>query len=250
MGRIMLIAGNWKMNGSRAGAVNFVQALAALNLVPRPEYALLICPPATLIGQMAAPLAELGVRIGGQDCHQDPNGAFTGDISASMLADLGCGYVIVGHSERRALHGETDHMVRAKARAALAAGLTPIICVGETWAEREAGRAAAVVSAQLEGSVPDGVDPMRLVVAYEPVWAIGSGRAATVDDIAAMHRVIRAGFGGKCGDPEGGLILYGGSVKPSNAAEILALDLVDGALIGGASLEAADFMAIVDAAAA
>ncbi len=239
----MLIAGNWKMNGVRADAATFVGKLRAKPL-PSARRRLLICPPATLIGALAGALAEFGIAVGAQDCHVETKGAFTGDISASMLADLGCSHVIVGHSERRALHGETDDTVRAKASAALSQRLTPIICVGETWAEREAGQAEAVVRAQVLGSVPDGVPAGALVVAYEPVWAIGSGRTPTLDDIAAIHRLIRDAFAGK--SSSGGLILYGGSVKPGNAAEILALDQVDGALIGGASLDAADFMAIAD----
>jgi triosephosphate isomerase len=246
--RTMLIAGNWKMNGTRADAHGFLAKLSGSRPEPRPGRTLLICPPATLVGAMAQPLNGLGVFAGGQDCHPEGKGAFTGEISAAMLKDAGAAYVIVGHSERRAMHGETDAIVRAKANAALHHGLIPIICVGETLAEREAGQADAIVKGQIAGSVPDGIDGASLVVAYEPVWAIGSGRAATLDDIAAMHHVIREGFAGKSVAADKGLILYGGSVKPSNAAEILALDLVDGALIGGASLDAGDFMAIADAA--
>jgi triosephosphate isomerase len=244
----MLIAGNWKMNGAREAAASFLQKLGALKPVQRPGRQLLVCPPATLIGQMAESLGKLGVLIGGQDCHAEISGAFTGDISAAMLADLGCSHVIVGHSERRALHGETDLTVQSKARAALIQTLTPIICVGETWAERESGQAELIVRAQVKGSVPDGIQPDNLVVAYEPVWAIGTGRTATVDDIAAMHHIIREALGEKLGSTAGTQILYGGSVKPGNAAEILALDVVDGALVGGASLDAADFMTIADAA--
>jgi triosephosphate isomerase (TIM) len=245
--RTMLIAGNWKMNGTRADAAGFLEKLAGLKPERRTGRRLLICPPATLVDGMAKPLAGLGVAVGGQDCHPEGKGAFTGEISAAMLKDAGATYVIVGHSERRAMHGETDAIVRAKAEAALHHGLTPIICVGETLAEREAGQADAVVTGQIGGSVPDGIDGASLVVAYEPVWAIGTGRAATLDDIAAMHHVIRESLAGKSAEADKGLILYGGSVKPSNAAEILALDLVDGALIGGASLDAGDFMAIADA---
>jgi len=245
--RSILIAGNWKMNGTRQDAARFLARLRQRGPVPAPGRALLICPPATLIPVMAESLAALGVLVGGQDCHAEPKGAFTGDVSAPMLADLSCSHVIVGHSERRALHGETDAAVRAKANAALRATLIPIICVGETWAEREAGQAETIVRSQIEGSVPDGIATDSLVVAYEPVWAIGSGRTPTLDDIDAIHRVIRDAFKHKSlgGD---GLILYGGSVKPSNAAEILALAEVDGALIGGASLEADDFMSIADSA--
>jgi triosephosphate isomerase len=243
--RMMLIAGNWKMNGTRADGARFVDRLKELRIEAVSGRGLLICPPATLISTLAEPLAALGVSIGGQDCHAEAKGAFTGDVSAAMLADLGSSHVIVGHSERRALHGESDATVRAKAAAALRVGLTPIICVGESWAEREAGEAEVVVRTQMAGSVPDGIDPARLVIAYEPVWAIGTGKTPTLDDIDAIHRVIRATFAGKSGGD--GLILYGGSVKPGNAAEILGLPEVDGALIGGASLEAGDFMAIANA---
>jgi len=246
--RTILIAGNWKMNGIGAEADSFLAKLAALRPERRPGRTLLICPPATLVSGMARPLNDLGVFAGGQDCHPEGKGAFTGEISATMLKDAGAAYVIVGHSERRAMHGETDAIVCSKAKAALHHGLIPIVCVGETLAEREAGQADAVVRGQVAGSVPDGIDGASLVVAYEPVWAIGTGRAATLDDIAAMHHVIRESLAGKSAAADKGLILYGGSVKPSNAAEILALDLVDGALIGGASLDAGDFMAIADAA--
>jgi triosephosphate isomerase len=234
------------MNGLRADAAAFIDQLRALAPQRRAERELLICPPATLIDAMSAGLAALGVRIGGEDCHFQSKGAFTGDVSAAMLKDLGCSHVIVGHSERRALHGETDQLVHAKALAALHSDLVPIICVGETLAEREAGRATEIVQAQIAGSVPDGILPAKLVIAYEPVWAIGSGQTATLDDIAAMHRMIRAALAAKTEEPDSGLILYGGSVKPDNAAAILALDGVDGALIGGASLKAGDFMAIAD----
>jgi triosephosphate isomerase (TIM) len=246
--RTMLIAGNWKMNGTRADAAGFLNKLAGLNPEQRVERQLLICPPATLVGEMALPLAALGVRVGGQNCHPAVSGAFTGDVSAAMLKDLGATHVIVGHSERRAMHHETDSAVCAKAGAALRQGLIPIICVGETLAEREAGHAHAVVKKQILASIPDGIAGESLVVAYEPVWAIGTGRAATLDDIAAMHHVIHESLVGKSAEGARGLILYGGSVKPSNAAEILALRQVDGALIGGASLDAGDFMAIADAA--
>jgi triosephosphate isomerase len=247
MSRTMLIAGNWKMNGTRPEAKAFLEKLRGLKPEARPGRQLLICPPATLIDEMKDPLGELGVQVGGQNCHPGVSGAFTGDISAGMLRDVGASYVIVGHSERRAMHGETDQLVHVKANAALRHSLTPIICVGETLAEREAGHAESVVREQVRASVPDGIDGNALVLAYEPVWAIGTGRAATLDDISAMHHVIREALAGKSDSAECGLILYGGSVKPSNAAEILALELVGGALIGGASLDAGDFMAIADA---
>jgi triosephosphate isomerase (TIM) len=248
MGRRTLVAGNWKMNGSRADISAFAAKLADLGEPKtRENVELLICPPAPYVEDLAV-LSKFGVGIGGQDCHAEVKGAFTGDVSAAMLKDVGATYVIVGHSERRAMHGETNAIVRAKAEAALEQGIIPIICVGETLEEREAGKAVAVVQRQVAGSIPDGIAGESLIVAYEPVWAIGTGRAATLDDIAAMHHVIREGLAAKSAHPDRGLILYGGSVKPSNAAEILALDLVDGALIGGASLDAGDFIAIADAA--
>ena len=246
--RTMLIAGNWKMNGTRAEAEGFIGKLAGIRPQARPGRELLICPPATLISSMSSPLAGLAVKIGAQDCHSEVKGAFTGDISAAMLRDLGCSHVIVGHSERRAMHGETDAVVQAKAKAVLAQMLVPIICVGETLAEREADQAAAVVRGQIMGSVPEGIASGSLVVAYEPVWAIGTGRTATPGDIAAVHRIIREALATKTSDPEAALILYGGSVKPGNSVEILTQDEVDGALIGGASLDAGDFMAIADSA--
>jgi triosephosphate isomerase len=247
MGGTMLIAGNWKMNGTRAEAATFLEKLRGLKPESGPGRQLLICPPATLIAEMSEPLAALGVLTGGQNCHPGVNGAFTGDISAGMLKDAGASHVILGHSERRAMHGETDRAVHVKAQAARRHGLIPIICVGETLEEREAGQAESVVREQIRGSVPDEVEAGTMVIAYEPVWAIGSGRAATLDDIKTMHHIIHEALSGKLDDPHSGLILYGGSVKPSNAAEILALDCVGGALIGGASLDAGDFMAIADA---
>ena len=187
-------------------------------------------------------LAGSSVALGGQDCHASPQGAFTGCVSAEMLKDAGCSHAIVGHSERRHSCGETDADVQAKTRAAWRAGLVAIVCVGETRAEREAGRALDIVRAQLAGSLPDGADPERLIVAYEPVWAIGTGLTPTIDDIAAMHEAIRGRI------PPGTRILCGGSVNPKNAAEILAIADVDGALVGGASLKADDFWAIAQAA--
>ena len=244
--RPKLIAGNWKMNGTHGEAATFLDQLRGLKPEVRPGRQLLICPPATLIAQMAGPLAGLSVQVGGQNCHPGVNGAFTGDISAGMLRDAGASHVIVGHSERRAMHGETDQLVHVKALAARRHDLVPIICVGETLAEREDGYAESVVRKQVRDSVPDGIEGDALVVAYEPVWAIGTGRAATLEDIATMHHVIREALSGKSDAVECGLILYGGSVKPDNAASILAVDGVDGALIGGASLAAPDFMAIAD----
>jgi triosephosphate isomerase len=242
-----LIAGNWKMNGLGPE----VAAIAAPLAAAAPACDLLVCPPATLIAPVAAVLAGSAVAVGGQDCHARPAGAHTGDLSAAMLRDAGAAWVILGHSERRADHGESDALVRAKALAATEAGLTPIVCVGETEAQRQAGQAEAVIGAQLEGSLPPGfANPdFTGVVAYEPVWAIGTGRTATVGDVAAMHAHIRATLIRLLGSTGAGVrILYGGSVKPDNAASLLAVAEVGGALVGGASLKAADFLAIAAAA--
>ena len=205
---------------------------------------MLICPPATLLFLVAELLTDTPVALGAQDCHAKPSGAFTGDIAAPMLADAGCSYVIVGHSERRAGHREDDALVRAKAEAAVAAGLTPIVCLGETEAERDAGQALAVVERQLAGSLPAGAEAARLVVAYEPVWAIGTGRTPTASDIEAVHRHLRRKLAGRVAEPERVRLLYGGSVKKDNCAEILGLPEVNGALVGGASLKAEEFWAI------
>jgi triosephosphate isomerase len=238
--RKRLVAGNWKMNGLRADGVALAGAVAALARQPH-ACDLLVCPPATLLATISDVLRGGDVALGGQDCHAAAAGAFTGSISAEMLKDSGCSHVIVGHSERRHGCGESDADVHAKAAAALRAGLIAIVCVGETRAEREAGRAVAVVSSQLAGSVPVGASESQLVVAYEPVWAIGTGLTPTTADIAEIHAAIRASI------PAGTRILYGGSVNPKNAAEILALAEVDGALVGGASLKAEDFWAIARA---
>jgi triosephosphate isomerase len=238
--RKRLVAGNWKMNGLRADGLALARDIAALARQPH-RCELLVCPPATLLIPVGEVLAPSDVALGGQDCHPEPKGAFTGDISAEMLKDAGCSHAIVGHSERRHACGETDEDVRAKALAAWRAGLVAIVCVGETRVEREAGLAMSVVEAQLAGSLPDGATADRLIIAYEPVWAIGSGLTPTVADIAEMHAAIRARI------PANTRILYGGSVNPKNAAEILALDEVAGALVGGASLKAADFWAIAQA---
>ncbi|MEJ0025901.1 MAG: triose-phosphate isomerase [Rhizomicrobium sp.] len=233
-----LIAGNWKMNGL-AAALGEIEALARALQVGPPSCDVLICPPATLVARAAA--LGTAIAIGGQDCRAEPSGAFTGDISAEMLKDAGASAVIVGHSERRQYHGETDAAVAAKAKAAWRAGLLAVICIGETEAERDAGRAHDVCKTQLAGSVPDGATPRNTAIAYEPVWAIGTGKTPTTPDIAQMHAHIRACLGQPL------RILYGGSVKPSNAREILALSDVGGALVGGASLKAADFLTIVAA---
>jgi triosephosphate isomerase (TIM) len=238
-----LVAGNWKMNGLRASAAELgriVQGAAKL-----PAVDLLVCPPATLLAQFAAAVIGSPVRIGAQDCHAEPAGAFTGDLSAEMLKDAGASAVIVGHSERRSYHKETDADVRAKALAARRAGLFAIVCMGETRAERDGGRALAVVEAQLDGSLPDGATAANLVVAYEPVWAIGTGLTPTAADVAEMHGFIRQRLVARFGaEGEGMRILYGGSVKPSNAKELMGVADVDGALVGGASLKADEFLAI------
>ncbi len=244
--RRTLIAGNWKMNGLRADAEGLVRAFAErLAAGGKARCEVLVCPPATLLFTLAEALAGAGIGLGAQDCHSGASGAHTGDLSAPMLADAGCAYVIVGHSERRADHGEGDELVRAKAEATAAAGLLPIICIGETLDQRDAGRAVEVVERQLDGSLPEGAASDTVVIAYEPVWAIGTGRTPTIADIAEVHASIRARLGDRgAGDAR---ILYGGSVKPDNAKEILALDDVDGALVGGASLNADDFWAICSA---
>jgi len=243
--RRKLAAGNWKMNGTAASLAEFDALVAAF---PAPGCEVLICPPATLIARMAARPGAGSVAVGGQDCHAKASGAHTGDISAAMLADAGASHVILGHSERRADHAETDAMVRAKAAAAHAAGLVAVVCVGETEAERDAGSTLAVIGGQLAGSVPDGATGATTVIAYEPVWAIGTGRTPTNDQIAEVHGFLRAGLVARFGaEGEAFRLLYGGSVKPSNAAEIFAIADVDGALVGGASLKAVDFGAIVTA---
>ena len=244
---VKLIAGNWKMNGLSASLQEAKALQASLSDSPV-SVRVALCPPATLIAQMAWTLKGGPVSIGGQDCHAEASGAFTGSIAASMLADAGAGLVIVGHSERRAGFGETDTDVSAKAEAALAAGLEPIICVGETLEQRQAGDAVAVVSAQVAGSLPQSLSGKAFAVAYEPVWAIGTGLTPTLEQIEEVHAAVRAAMVARLG--EGGRvapILYGGSVKPSNAAEILNVPEVGGALVGGASLKAADFLGIIRA---
>lgn len=243
------IVGNWKMNGTRA---MLAEARAIGRAAARyPQVAVGLAPPFTLVQGMAEAVEE--IAVGGQDCHTQAGGAFTGDVSAPMLADAGARFVIVGHSERRTLHGESDALVRTKAEAAQTVDLSVIVCVGETEAQRDAGSAEAVVAGQLEGSLPRGENasaPGKLAVAYEPVWAIGTGRVPSVEDVGAMHRAIRTKLVEIYGDDGKGVrILYGGSVNAGNAAELLAADEVRGALVGGASLTAESFMAIVVAAA-
>lgn len=244
-----LIAGNWKMNGGSTALEQITMLRALLDQAGAIDCDVLICPPATLLHRVAQAAVGSPILVGGQDCHAKSSGAHTGDISAAMLADAGASHVIVGHSERRTDHGETSAMVREKAEAALANGLVPVICVGETEAEREAGTANQVVGDQVAASLPDFAAGAHIVVAYEPVWAIGTGKTATTADIEAMHAHIRdllvARFGAA---GEAARILYGGSVKPSNAEEIIGVANVDGALVGGASLQAVDFFAIIAAA--
>ena len=240
-----LAAGNWKMNGMVA-SLSEVTALLAAH--PAPTCDMLLCPPATLIAAMAQLAKGSALQVGGQDCHAKASGAHTGDLAAAMLADAGASHVILGHSERRADHAETDALVRQKTEAALQAGLVAVVCVGETEAERDEGRTLAVVGAQLAASVPDAATAQTLVIAYEPVWAIGTGRTPTLAEIAEVHAFLRAELTARFGANAAGMrLLYGGSVKPSNAAEIFALPHVDGALVGGASLKASDFGAIVAA---
>ncbi|HSF64922.1 MAG TPA: triose-phosphate isomerase [Paracoccaceae bacterium] len=248
-----LAAGNWKMNGTGED-LDEIRALIAAH--PAPGCGMLICPPATLLQRMAEVAAGSALRVGGQDCHAARSGAHTGDVSAGMLKEAGATHVILGHSERRADHRETDAMVQAKAVAALAEGLAVIVCVGETLAEREAGRTLEVVGAQLDGSLPRAFPAgmpaaEALIVAYEPVWAIGTGLTPTEAEIAEVHAFLRARLAAVLGDAGRAVrLLYGGSVKPSNAAAIFALPNVDGALVGGASLKAAEFGRIVTALAA
>ncbi|MCL8381981.1 triose-phosphate isomerase [Xanthobacter aminoxidans] len=240
-----LIAGNWKMNGLRAAKSELRTVAAGLAGLSAET---MICPPFTLIGAFAADVAGTQLMIGGQDCHPAESGAHTGDISAEMLRDAGAVAVILGHSERRIDHQEGDAIVKAKVKAAWRAGLLPVVCVGETLVERDAGEAAAVVTRQVRQSVPDGATAVNLVVAYEPIWAIGTGRTPTTDDVAEVHGAIRHILGERFGAEANGIrILYGGSVKPDNAAALLATADVDGALVGGASLKAADFLAIARA---
>lgn len=239
-----LVAGNWKMNGTR-DSLNELKAIAAGVEPLAGKIDALICPPVTLLYVSTALVTDSPLKIGGQDCHTAQSGAYTGDISAAMIADSFGTHVIVGHSERRTLHKEDDALVRAKAEAAIAADLTAIVCIGETEAERKQGHTLDVLKRQLAGSVPDGATAKTVVIAYEPVWAIGTGLTPTAADVEEAHAFMRtelqARFGGEGGKMR---ILYGGSVKPSNAKELMGIANVDGALIGGASLKSADFLAI------
>lgn len=239
-----LVVGNWKMNGTLVQAEEFARRVLAILEERSVGCDLVICPPATLLADLSVLFAGCAVALGAQDCHASVSGAFTGEISAGQLADCGADYVIVGHSERRHYQGETDALVAAKAKAAIEAGLIAIICVGESADERAQGRTLDVIARQLAGSVPIGLAASTYVIAYEPIWAIGAGTIPSDDEISAVHRHIvsqlqqsHAGLG----KPR---VLYGGSVKPSNAASILSVDGVDGLLVGGASLDPADFLAV------
>ena len=244
-----LIAGNWKMNGLKADGLALARGVAdGVKQAGWNDRDVLICPPATLVMAVAEAITGSGVLVGGQDCHAKPSGAHTGDISAEMLRDCGASHVIVGHSERRADHGDTDTVVHAKAEAAWRAGLVAIICIGETLAEREAAKTLGVLERQLKGSVPAGATASNLVVSYEPVWAIGTGKTPTTTEVAAAHAHIRDVLGGLMAEADRVRLLYGGSVKESNCAELLAAGDVDGALVGGASLKAGEFLAIAKGA--
>jgi triosephosphate isomerase len=247
--RKKLVAGNWKMNGLKA-SVGEIGAMAAGRADLGPNVELAVCPPATLAGVIAGQLASGGIALGGQDCHTEKSGAFTGDLSAEMWADLGAKYVIVGHSERRSVHRETNELVARKAAAVIRAGLTPIICLGESLEERDAGQTIPVITRQLRESIPDAASGASIVIAYEPIWAIGTGRTPTSAQVAEAHDALRTGLRERMGAAgEAVQILYGGSVKPENARELMCIDNVNGALVGGASLKAGDFLAIARACA-
>ncbi len=240
------IAGNWKMNGSVTFATELVEGLLGKLNQGSVSSDFVVCPPAALLGTVLSLTKDTDLAVGGQDCHANVSGAHTGDTSAELLKDIGCGYVITGHSERRTDHGETNADVNAKSAAALKAGLTPIICIGETEEERVSGETLSVIKAQVTESLPDDCDPDNIVLAYEPVWAIGTGKTATPEDVADVHNFIRSLLNDRFGEDAAKKIriLYGGSVKPENAAELLAVSNVDGALVGGASLKVEDFWAI------
>jgi triosephosphate isomerase len=249
MARRKLIAGNWKMNGLRADGLALAADLAGrIKAAGATRYDMLVCPPFTLVASVVDAVAGSGITVGAQDCHMTEKGAHTGDTSAWMLKDLGCSHVIVGHSERRTNHAETDAIIKAKAEAALKAGLVAIVCIGETLAERDAGRTLEINRTQLLGSLPEGATAANTVVAYEPVWAIGTGRTATPEQAQEVHAMLRAELVAKLGQAtaDGMRILYGGSMNPKNAKELLALPDIDGGLIGGASLKADDFMAVAE----
>lgn len=243
-----LVAGNWKMNGLKDTFPEALRVAEASTKPDAPEVDVMICPPATMLMVLSEVTRELTLLLGGQDCHDRETGAHTGDLSAEMLKDAGADAVIIGHSERRSDHGELDRHVKSKAEAARRAGLTAIICVGETAGQRESGVTMGVVQRQLAASVPDGATAQNTVIAYEPVWAIGTGLTPTVDDVAAVHAGIRAALTQRFGSEGGQIrILYGGSVKPDNAKSLLSVANVNGALVGGASLKADDFLGIIQA---
>jgi triosephosphate isomerase len=242
-----IVIGNWKMNGLRADGLARVRTLRAREAALAGGGTLGVCPPATLLAPIQAVLAGSRLLLGGQDCSSEAKGAHTGDLSAAMLADAGCRLVIVGHSERRQGYGESDALVRVKAAAAQAAGLIPILCIGETEAQWSEGRTLEVLDGQLEGSLPEGASAANLIVAYEPVWAIGTGRTPSRKDIAKTHAHLRARLAALAADGEQLGLLYGGSVKAGNAAEIIGIAAVDGVLVGGASLDADEFLAIYSA---
>ncbi len=242
-----LVAGNWKMNGTAAMVGEFEKISSSYNGELQSRIDILICPPATLLARLVAS-ASNGAKVGGQDCHANETGAHTGDTSAEMIADAGGSHVIVGHSERRTDHGESSAMVNAKAKAVYRAGLTAIICIGETGSERESGKTLDVLGEQLAGSIPNEANSGDTVIAYEPVWAIGTGKTPSADDVEEVHKFIRDTLVARFGEAGKSFKLqYGGSVKPGNAAELMAIANVDGALIGGASLKADDFLAICEA---
>jgi triosephosphate isomerase len=242
-----LIAGNWKMNAGGADGVALAKSVVAAFTKDAPQCEVLLCPPAVVLAAVSHVVDGTEIATGGQDCHAEASGAHTGDTAASMLAGAGASYVIVGHSERRTNHGEGDSLVQAKAMAAWAVGLVAVICIGETEAERDRGETLAVLSRQLTGSVPEGANASNTVIAYEPVWAIGTGRTPTVAEVAEAHAHIRAHIQANIQDPDNVRLLYGGSVKPDNAVELMAVANVDGALVGGASLDAKGFLAIAGA---
>lgn len=247
--RQLLVVGNWKMNGSRASISNLLGDLLGAPMATGPEVA--VCPAYVHLSEVLGVCAGSAVSVGAQDCSHMQSGAYTGEVAPGMLAELGCRWVILGHSERRQYHAESDELVAAKLAAAVAAGLRPIVCVGETLAQREAGEAQQVVSAQLQGALQGQVNLDALVVAYEPVWAIGTGLTATPEQAQDMHECIRRCLGEIGGvNADAMRVLYGGSVKADNAAQLFAQPDIDGALVGGAALIAADFLAIVNAAAA
>ncbi len=248
MARKMLIAGNWKMNGLTADAVALATEVKTAVKSKKRTCEFLVCPPFTLLTSVKKTLRGVKVALGAQDCHFNEKGAHTGDVSPLMLVDAGCSYVILGHSERRADHGESNELVCQKAEAANKAGLKTVICIGETLEQRDAGKTIDVCSKQVMGSVPEGATAQNTVIAYEPVWAIGTGKTPTAQDVEDVHAAVRKVLAKKLGKAQANKmrILYGGSVKPSNAKEFLSLPDVDGALIGGASLKSVDFMAIAD----